>query len=86
MCSSDLVGNNDGGVAQGLAGGVHDVPLADDIALICHKSGHWLASPLDILPSITKEQEDQSCFLVIEGSLVFLLEIRYNDLSEQIYL
>ena len=32
-----------------------------------------------VLPSITKEQEGDSCCLVIEGSLVFLLEIRYND-------
>ncbi|MDE6998070.1 MAG: hypothetical protein K2P04_09390, partial [Oscillospiraceae bacterium] len=36
--------------------GVNNVPLADDIALVCHKSGHGCFL-LFLVPSITKEQE-----------------------------
>ena len=33
-------GGGSGGLAQGLAGRIEDIPLADDIALVSHKSGH----------------------------------------------
>ena len=38
--AAQQVGHDDGGLAQRLAGGVNDVPLALDVGLVCHKSGH----------------------------------------------
>ena len=34
------------GALSNLAGGVNDVPLADDVALVCHKSGHGVFPPV----------------------------------------
>src|SRR5699024_5093856 len=55
--AAEQVGDDDGGVAQGLAGGVHDIPLADNIALMCHKSGHGCILLFSGVPSITKMRE-----------------------------
>ena len=38
--TTQQVSDDDGGLAQGLTGGIHDVPLADNIALFFHISGH----------------------------------------------
>ena len=44
--AAQQVSHDDGGLAQGLAGGINDVPLADDVALVCHKSGHGVFPPI----------------------------------------
>jgi len=41
---------------------------------------------LFFVPSITKEQEKDSCRLVIEGILVFCGKISYNAVCAQPYL
>ena len=38
--AAQQVGHDDGGLAQGLAGGINDVPLALNGGLVCHISGH----------------------------------------------
>ena len=42
--AAEQVGRESGGLAQGLAGSVDNVPLADDGVLVKHGSGHFLAS------------------------------------------
>lgn len=42
--AAQQVGDDDGGLAQRLAGGVDHVPLAHDVALVGHKGGHGLIS------------------------------------------
>ena len=42
--AAQQVGRESGGLAQGLAGSVDNVPLADDGVLVQHGSGHFLAS------------------------------------------
>ena len=44
--AAQQVSHDDGGLAQGLAGGINDIPLADDVALVCHKSGHGVFPPV----------------------------------------
>ena len=42
--AAQQVGSPDGGLAQGLARGVQDVPLTLNVGLVCHKSGHGVSS------------------------------------------
>ena len=42
--AAEQVGGTDGGLAQGLARGVQNVPLALNVGLVCHKSGHGVSS------------------------------------------
>ena len=44
--TAQQVGHDDGGLAQRLAGGVNDVPLALDVGLVCHESGHGFLPPI----------------------------------------
>ena len=47
--AAQQVGDDDGGLAQGLAGGIHDVPLALNVGLVCHESGHGDLPPIYIM-------------------------------------
>mgnify|MGYP003331045341 CR=1 FL=1 len=38
--AAQKIGGDDGGLAHGLAGGVQNVPLALDVGLVSHESGH----------------------------------------------
>jgi hypothetical protein len=40
MLAAQQGGGGSGSLAEGLARSVKNVPLADDVALVCHKSGH----------------------------------------------
>ena len=42
--AAQQVGSPNGGLSQGLAGGVQDVPLTLNVGLVCHKSGHGVSS------------------------------------------
>jgi len=58
-------------VAQGLAGSVHDIPLADDIALISHKSGHNSALLFSLVSFDDEGAGRNTRSFVMEGSLYF---------------
>ena len=42
--AAQQVSSPDSGLAQGLTGGVQDVPLTLNVGLVCHKSGHGVSS------------------------------------------
>ena len=46
--AAQQVGDDDSGLAQGLAGGINDIPLALNVGLVCHKSGHGVFPPIYI--------------------------------------
>ena len=85
LVTTDTVGKVDI-VATGVGGGVNHIPLADDIALVCHKSGHVAHSPLIVFSSFDYESAGGSGPFVIEGNLVFLPGIGYNAHGEHHYL
>ena len=48
LLAAQDISSTHSGLAQGLAGGVQDVPLALNVGLVCHKSGHGVFPPIYI--------------------------------------